>query len=121
MPSANESVWVRAYIGLRSLKKGEVLDFIFELYLTPFRTLDTEKQWATRFIHPKGRNRRELDEAVANADAHHGPNVINVHQANFYAPYINYPYSDDSFPAFCDLVKRAHAKGVKLRIYYTTR
>ena len=55
------------------------------------------------------------------ADARHGPNVVNVHQANFYSPYINYPYSDDSFPAFCDLVKRAHAKGVKLRVYYTTR
>ncbi|MEI8043444.1 MAG: glycoside hydrolase domain-containing protein, partial [Verrucomicrobiota bacterium] len=119
--SKGERVLVRAYSGPRSLKKGDVLDFIFELYLTPFRTLDTEKQWATRFIHPTGRNRRELDDAVTNADAQHGPNVLNVHQANFYAPYINYPYSDDSFPAFCDLVQRAHAKGVKLRVYYTTR
>jgi hypothetical protein len=47
--------------------------------------------------------------------------VVNVHHASFYSPYINYPYSDDSVPAFRDLVKRAHARGVKLRVYYTTR
>ena len=120
-PAQSGRVLVRAYSGPRSLKKGEALDFIFELYLTPFRTLDTEKQWAVRFIHPNGPTQRELDDAVKNADPQHGPNVINVHQANFYAPYINYPYSDDSFPAFCDLVKRSHARDVKLRVYYTTR
>jgi hypothetical protein len=121
VPDKGERVLARAYSGPRTLKKGEALDFIFELYLTPFRPLDTEKQWAVRFIHPSGPSRHEIDDAVKNADAQHGPNVINVHQANFYAPYINYSYSDDSFPAFCDLVKRAHAKGVKLRVYYTTR
>ena len=120
-PAADQQVLVRAYSGARTLKKGDSVDFIFELYLTPFRTLDTEKQWAVRFTHPTGPNRRDLDEALANADAQRGPNVINVHQANFYAPYINYPYSDDSFPAFSDLVKRAHAKNVKMRVYYTTR
>ena len=120
-PAADQRVMVSAYSGARSLNKGDSVDFIFELYLTPFRTLDTEKQWAVRFTHPTGPNRRDQDEALANADVQHGPNVINVHQANFYAPYINYPYSDDSFPAFSDLVKRAHAKGIRMRVYYTTR
>ena len=120
-PAADQRVLARAYSGPRALKKGETLDFIFELYLTPFRTLDTEKQWAVRFIHLGGPNRRDIDDAVANADSRRGPNVVNVHHASFYSPYINYPYSDDSFPAFCDLVKRAHARGIKLRVYYTTR
>ena len=120
-PAEAQRVLIRAYSGPRALKKGETLDFIFELYLTPFRTLDTEKQWAVRFVHLGGPGRREIDEAVANADARRGPNVVNVHHASFYSPYINYPYSDDSFPAFRDLVQRAHAKGVKLRVYYTTR
>ena len=53
-PRESGRVLVRAYSGPRSLKKGDALDFIFELYLTPFRTLDTEKQWAVRFIHPDG-------------------------------------------------------------------
>lgn len=119
--SDGHSVVARAYTGPRRLKKGEALDFIFELYLTPFRTLDTEKQWAVRFTHLGGPNRQAIDDALANMDARRGPNVLNVHHASFYAPYINYPYSDDSFAAFCDLVKRAHAKDAKLRVYYTTR
>jgi len=120
-PAQDQRVLARAYSGKRSLKQGDVLDFIFELYLTPFRTLDTEKQWAVRFTHLGGPGRDLIDDGVAKADAQHGPNVVNVHHASFYSPYINYPYSDDSFPAFCDLVKRAHDKGIKLRVYYTTR
>jgi hypothetical protein len=118
--AAGQKVLASAYSGPRRMRKGETLDFIFELYLTPFRTLDTEKQWAVRFGHLGG-PKKGVDDAVANADARQGPNVINVHHASFYSPYINYPYSDDSFAAFCGLVQRAHGKGVKLRVYYTTR
>ncbi len=103
------------------MKQGETIDFIFEIYLTPFRTLDTEKQWAVRFTHLGGPGRQPIDDALATADARRGPNVLNVHHASFYSPYINYPYSDDSFPAFRELVQKAHAKGIKLRVYYTTR
>ena len=121
-PGGGGNVLARAYSGPRKLKQGESLDFIFELYLTPFRTLDTEKQWAVRFHHPSpSHSPTPLEKAVEASDARHGPNVINVHQANYQSPYINYPYSDDSFPAFCDLVRRAHAKGTKVRVYYTTR
>jgi hypothetical protein len=121
-PERGSSVLVKAYSGARHLKPGESLDYVFELYLTPFRPLDTEKQWAVRFQHPSADHLSALlDQAVEGSDAKRGPNVINVHQASYYNPYINYPYSDDSFPAFCDLVKRAHAKGAKVRVYYTTR
>jgi hypothetical protein len=119
-PADGGVVLTRAYSGPLDLKKGEALDFVYEMYLTPFRTLDTEKQWAVRFTHLGGA-RAAIDEAVATADARRGPNVVNVHHASFYVPYINYPYSDDSFAAFRDLVNRAHAKGVRLRAYYTTR
>ena len=121
-PASKQAVLVRAFSGPRRLKAGQALDFIFEFYLTPFRRLDLEKQWAVRFQHPNAsKDPGPLDEAVAQSDPKHGPNVINVHQATYYSPYINYPYSDDSFPAFCDLVRRAHARGTKVRVYYTTR
>lgn len=121
LPAPGAQVQARAFSGPRQLKRGDVLDFVFELYLTPFRPLDTEKQWAVRFTHLGGPGRGPIDEAVAQADARRGPNVVNVHHASFYSPYINYPYSDDSFPAFCDLVRRAHARNLRLRVYYTTR
>ncbi|MEI7935944.1 MAG: glycoside hydrolase domain-containing protein [Verrucomicrobiota bacterium] len=121
-PASGQSVLVRAFSGPRRLKAGQALDFIFEFYLTPFRCLDLEQQWAVRFHHPNAsKDPQPLDQAVAQSDPKRGPNVINVHQANYYCPYINYPYSDDSFPAFCDLVRRAHAKDTKVRVYYTTR
>jgi hypothetical protein len=121
-PAADGMVPVQATSGPHTLKAGEALDFVCELYLTPFRTLDTDKQWATRFIHPgASHDPRPIDDALASCDAQRGPNVLNVHQATYYSPYINYPYSDDSFPALRDLVRRAHAKGVRVRVYYTTR
>lgn len=114
-------VEVQAGSGPRRVEAGATLDFVFELYLTPFRPLDTEQQWRTRFIHVGGPGRQAIDDAVAQTDPVHGPNVVNVHHASFYSPYINYPYSDASFPAFRELVQRAHDRQARLRVYYTTR
>lgn len=117
-----DTVVARSYSGPRTLRKGQSLDFVLDLYLTPFRTIDTDRQWSTRFVHPHpGRDPKVVDTALATADPVHGPNVLTVHQATYYNPYINYPYSPDSFPAFEDLVRRAHDKGIRARVYYTTR
>lgn len=113
---------VSAYSGKRALKAGETLTFVVELYLTPFRPLDTEKQWAERFLHPRSvRNAAFLRDALDTMDPTRGANVLNIHQAHYAAPYINYPYADDSFPELADLTRRGHEKGVKVRVYYTTR
>ncbi len=114
-------VTVSASSGLRKLARGETLDFVFEFYATPFRCIDTEKQWSVRFAHLGGMDRKPIDRTIDTADPVHGPNVVNVHHASLFSPFINYPYADASFPLLQDLVKRAHARGVRLRIYYTTR
>ena len=120
--AADGVVHVRAYSGPRMLKAGQTLTFTTELYLTPFRPLDTEKQWAVRFFHPHAvRNVAFLRDTLAKMDPAHGANVLNIHQAHYAAPYINYPYADDSFPELAHLVKQGHEKGVKVRVYYTTR
>ena len=113
---------VRAYSGARTLKAGQTLTFTAELYLTPFRPLDTEKQWSVRFFHPHVvRNAAFLRDALAKMDPADGANVLNIHQAQYAAPYINYPYADDSFPELARLIEQGHEKGVKVRVYYTTR
>jgi hypothetical protein len=113
---------VRAYGGPRRLQAGDVLTFAAELYLTPFRPLDTEKQWSVRFLHPQpARNLEFLRETVDKMDPERGANVLNVHQAHAAAPYINYPYADDTFAELKALVRQGHAKGAKVRVYYTTR
>lgn len=120
-PAEKGRVNLSAGSGPRTWQKGESLDFTFEFYLTPFRTIDTAKQWGVRFIHLGGLNRAPIDQALEKADPRRGPNVMNIHHASFYCPYINYPYSDDSFSAFKGLVDRAHAREMRLRVYYTTR
>lgn len=116
-------VQVQAYSGPRTLKAGQTLTFIAELYLTPFRPLDTEKQWSVRFFHPHPNNQQDfMRDALAKMDpSSGGANVLNIHQAQFAAPYINYPYADDSFPELAYLIKQGHEKGVKVRVYYTNR
>lgn len=118
----NGRVPVRAHSGARTLKAGETLSFVFELYLTPFRTLDTAQQWDVRFIHPNpSRDPATLKRVIETMDARSGPNVLNIHQAHAAAPFINYPYADAYEDQLTELVRMAHERKCRARIYYTTR
>jgi hypothetical protein len=99
-----------AYSGPRLLKAGTELHFNFRLLLTPFKTIDTDSQWRNRFYHKFS----PLDEIAAT-----GANVINVHHATPINPYINYPFFKPAeMKAYAD---GAHARNMKLKIYYTVR
>ncbi len=107
---SRNSVQVRAYSGKRTLNPGEELYFNFNLMITPFKPLDTNAQWSTRFFH-----RFKPVDSVAVT----GANTINVHHANEANPYINYPFiATKEMKAYVD---EAHAKGMKVKIYNTIR
>jgi hypothetical protein len=73
----NGRVQVRARSGARTLKAGETLPFVFELYLTPFRTIDTGQQWDVRFIHPNpSRDPATLKRVIETMDARSGPRLF---------------------------------------------
>jgi hypothetical protein len=96
--------------GPRALLAGEVQRYDFRLLLTPFRTLDTAQQWATRFFHAY----KPLAEIKAA-----GANVVNVHHATEVNPFINYPFlRPEAMKAYVD---EAHRQGMKVKIYYTVR
>ncbi|MCX6365570.1 MAG: DUF6067 family protein [Armatimonadetes bacterium] len=117
-----ENGTIRAFSGPRTLAAGETLDFTVDFYLTPFKLLNTEAQWHDRYIHLGGSKSPEPHEkAVAEMDDKRGPNVLNVHQATFFSPYINYPYADASFSALQKLTQAAHTKNTRVKVYYTTR
>ncbi len=104
------TVLINAYSGERAIQKGEELRFIFSLLITPFKTLDTPKQWSTRFYHAY----KPVEEIAAT-----GANTINIHHANEINPYINYPFLRPlEMKQFID---RAHDLGLKVKIYYTVR
>ena len=74
---------VRCGSGARRMEEGETQRFDFRLTLTPFKPLDTDGQWRTRFYHRYA----PLDEIAAT-----GANVVNVHHATPINPWINYPF-----------------------------
>lgn len=101
---------IKAYSGDRILKKGEEITFIFRTSITPFKPIDTEKQWHDRYLH----SYEPIDHVVAQ-----GANTINIHHGTPINPHINYPFfRPDYMKAYID---EAHGKGCKVKIYYTVR
>ena len=78
-----QTVTISMSSGQRTLTPENDLHFNFILLLTPFKTLDTELQWSTRFFHAY----KPISEI-----AETGANTINNHHANDANPYINYPF-----------------------------
>ncbi len=89
----------------------------FDLYITPFHKLDMKTHLGDRYWHLSQR-RSELDTKKIRAA---GATVVNLHHNTIWNPYINYPYNDDSGPLLKKAVKDAHAAGLLLKVYYTTR
>jgi len=106
----SNTVLINAYSGQRTMKAGDTLHYNFNLLLTPFKPLDTELQWSTRFYH----RFTPIDEI-----AELGANTINVHHANEANPYINYPFIHTK--EMKEYVDKAHAREMKVKIYNTIR
>ncbi|HTR31356.1 MAG TPA: glycoside hydrolase domain-containing protein [Puia sp.] len=104
------SVLASNYSGPRQLRKGDTLYYNFNLLITPFHTLNTDFQWATRFYH----RYNDLDSIKAT-----GATVVNIHHATPINPWINYPFIEwQRMRAYID---SAHRLGLKVKIYNTVR
>jgi len=118
--ASDGSVSVVASSGARTLEPGKPLGYNFKLFLTPFKPLNTDEQWALRYLHKKqgvdDNDYRDLKRVAAM-----GANVINIHHNKEQNPTINYPYFDLSRPLLKKCVEDAYANGVKVKIYYTLR
>ena len=105
-----QALTLKAYSGARSIKAGQTLRFYWSLLLTPFKLINTDAQWSTRFYHKY--------QAVSDIQKI-GANTINVHHATDINPYINYPFlRPKEMKSYID---SAHALGMKVKIYYTVR
>ena len=107
---SGERVLVSCYSGAHVIEAGDSLRFDFRLMITPFKPLDTQGQWSTRYFHAFV----PLDSVQKR-----GANTINVHHANRINPWINYPFIEtDAMRAYID---SSHALGLRTKIYYTVR
>lgn len=107
---AADGTRINAYSGQREVKKGDRLYYYFNIAITPFRPIDTDKQWRERYYHSY-----DFIEKVEKV----GANVINIHHANGINPFINYPFlRTKEMKAYID---GAHARDMKVKIYNTVR
>ena len=108
--SDNNIVTASAYSGAREMTKGQSVTYEFALLITPIKKMDLKAQFSNRYFHDV----EPIPEVIAN-----GGNVMNVHHANKYNPYINYPFIAQK--EMRGLVDKWHEKGWKVKIYYTVR
>ena len=102
-----------AYCGSRKIATGAGIEFEFAFIITPVKKVDTNRQFSERYYH-NGNNPWPSDEEAAA-----GVKIINVHHANKYNPYINYPFlAQKEMRSFIDAW---HKRGIKVKIYYTIR
>ena len=117
---ANGCVKMSAFTGAMKVRKSKSLNLFCDLYITPFKTLQTNNQWAHRYFHPTqnvvDHNLRDMKRVKAK-----GANTVNIHHNKEQNPVINYPYFDGSFELLKKCVADAHKNGIKVKIYYTTR
>lgn len=106
----NNSINVNNYSGERSMKKGDTLFYNFTFLITPFHTINTDFQWATRFYH----SYNTIDSIKST-----GATVVNIHHATPINPWINYPFIE--WKKMKNYIDEAHSKGLKVKIYNTVR
>jgi hypothetical protein len=105
-----KSILANNYSGERSMKKGDVLYYNFNLLITPFHPINTDFQWATRFYHAY----KPIDTIKET-----GATIINIHHGTAINPYINYPFI--AWKAMKAYIDSAHNAGLKVKIYNTVR
>lgn len=111
-------VLVTAYSGERELKSGEVLNYDFELQITPVKIMDNNIRYGDRYFHYGGT--RVTDRKVGLAEEA-GANILNIHHAEDIYPFINYPYQDEYIEPLKKLVTNVYQHDIRLKLYYTTR
>jgi hypothetical protein len=105
-----KSMLANNYSGPRQMKKGDTLYYNFNLLITPFHTLNTDAQWATRFYHKYD----DLQTIKAT-----GATVVNIHHGTPINPWINYPFIE--WKKMKGFIDTAHELGLKVKIYNTVR
>ena len=110
MSAKDGAFLVHNYSGGRTMKKGDTLYYNVTFLITPFHTINTDFQWATRFYH----RYNKIDSIAAT-----GATVVNIHHATPINPWINYPFIE--WRAMKNYIDEAHTKGLKVKIYNTVR
>jgi len=109
---------IKAYSGARTLRKGQPLNFDFELLITPVKLINKDVQYNDRYYHNAG---SQISAGFISEAQKSGANIINIHHRKDLNPFINYPYLAENVPHLREFVADAHSHGIRTKVYYTTR
>jgi hypothetical protein len=116
----NGTVLATAFSGQRQVKRGQPVTFEFAFLVTPVKPLDPAAHFRTRYFHcsenwtPAGSDPAPTPEALAA-----GANVVNLHHASIYNPYINYPFLKTT--ELRQFTEDMHRRNVRVKVYNTVR
>ena len=106
----NDNILVNNYSGARTIHKNDTLNFKIRFLITPFKLLNTQEHFNTRFVHKY---------VPVDTVASYNGTIVNVHHANEINPYINYPFFNlEKQKAYID---EAHSKNIRVKLYNTIR
>jgi hypothetical protein len=115
--SHRDGALLRALSGARILHEGEQLNFDFDLLITPFHPMNRSIQFNDRYFHTY----MDVSAGYLSEATSRGANIINIHHKSDINPFINYPYLDRNVPYLREFIDSAHARNVRVKVYYTTR
>lgn len=101
---------VTVFSGKRMLKAAEPVSFEWNFLITPLKQINYKSQFEDRYYHAVDPQEEDIRSGIR---------IINVHHANVYNPYINYPFIH--VEQMRDFIDQWHARGMKVKIYYTIR
>ncbi|MBR3992051.1 MAG: hypothetical protein IKI91_07920, partial [Clostridia bacterium] len=104
--------------GVREMKAGESVSFHFHMIVTPLHPVDRATHFTKHYYHS---NSWHSDEPIVSIDRakKFGASTVILHQGGPLNENINYPFHLAS--KLKKEVDRAHAEGMKYKIYYTVR
>lgn len=109
---------INAFSGSRTIKAQEVLNFNFELLVTPFKLLSSSRQFTNRHYH---NSNDDVSNHFIDDAKNVGANLINIHHRKDLNPFINYPYLSENIDDLKEFINKAHSDDIRVKLYYTTR
>ena len=100
-----------AYSGSRTLLPNEPLTFLFDMTVTPIKPINKAEHWNDHYYHAATDDLKTV--------ARSGANIINLHHANRYNPFINYPFWETE--RLREYVDRCHQNSLRVKLYYTVK
>ncbi len=107
------NVTAEVYSGDRILNPGDSIVFEWALLITPVKKINPVSQFTDRYYHTGEKPTPEQKDFDA------GVKIVNIHHANEYNPFINYPFI--AVKEMRAIIDDLHSKGIKAKIYYTVR